>query len=210
MSVSAVIFDVGKVLYDWDPRFLYAKVFEERLIADDLALDAFLQDVVTPQWHFQHDAGRAFADTSAELIAAFPQHRALIEIWGERFGETIRGPLPGMDALVGALYARGVPLFAITNFSADFWPPFRLREAAMFDRFGGIVVSGEERLMKPDPAIFTLALDRFGLRARDALFIDDAAKNVAAAQALGMAGHVFDGAERLRAELFDRGLLDQL
>ncbi|MFM9828535.1 MAG: HAD family hydrolase [Sphingomonas sp.] len=210
MSVSAIIFDVGKVLYDWNPRFLYAKVFEERLIADDRALDAFLQQVVTPEWHVQHDAGRAFADTSAELIAAFPQHRTLIALWGERFGETIRGPLPGMGELVAELHARGVPLFAITNFSAEFWAPFRLREAAMFDRFRDIVVSGEERLMKPDPAIFMLALDRFGLSAHDALFVDDAAKNVAAAQALGMAGHVFEGADRFRAELVRLGLVDQL
>ena len=210
MPVSAVIFDVGKVLYDWDPRFLYDRVFEERLIADDRALDVFLRDVVTSAWHFQHDAGRAFADTSAELIAQFPEHRALIALWGERFGETIRGPLPGMEALVAELDARGVPLFAITNFSAEFWAPFRLREAAMFDRFRGIVVSGEERLVKPDPAIFTLALDRFGLSASQALFVDDSAKNVAAAEAVGMAGHLFCGAERLRTELVERGLLDQL
>jgi 2-haloacid dehalogenase len=126
---TAVIFDVGRVLYDWDPRILY-----RRLIDDDRALDAFLRDVVTHEWHFQHDAGRDFADTSAELIALHPQHEALIRAWGPRFLESIGAPIEGMDALVGELDAAGVPLFAITNFSHEFWPPFRAREAAMFDR----------------------------------------------------------------------------
>lgn len=207
MPVSAVIFDVGKVLYDWNPRFLYAKIFDERLVSDGRGLEAFLRDVLTPDWHFQHDAGRPFAETSAELIARFPQHRALILAWGERFGETIRGPLPGMAELVAELGDRGVPLFALTNFSAEFWRPFRTREAWLFDRFQGIVVSGEERLTKPDPAIYRLALDRFGLRGPDALFIDDSAKNVAAARALGLAGHDFCDATTLRTALVAHGLL---
>lgn len=202
MGISAVVFDVGNVLYRWDPRFLY-----ERLIDDDRALDAFLRDVVTPAWHFQHDAGRRFADTSAELIARHPEHRALILAWAERFTETIPGPVAGMAELVERLDARGVPLFAITNFSAEFWPPFRAREAAMFDRFRGILVSGEEGLIKPDPAIFRLALERFGLAPGSAVFIDDVPANVAAAQSNGFRAIHFTGAADLAARLAALGLV---
>nr|WP_276593045.1 HAD-IA family hydrolase [Sphingomonas sp. GC_Shp_3] len=183
-------------MFDWNPRFLY-----ERLIDDDRALDAFLRDVATKEWHFQHDAGRPFADTSAELAALHPQHADLIAAWGPRFNEQLGDMLPGMRALVDDLDARDVPLYAITNFSAEFWPPFRAREAALFDRFRDIVVSGDEDLTKPDPAIYHLALDRFGIAADDAVFVDDRADNVAAADALGIHGVLFTDADVLRADL---------
>lgn len=193
---TSIVFDVGHVLYDWDPRILY-----ERLIPDDEALDAFLRDVCSREWHFQHDAGRRFAETSAELIARFPGHAALIAAWGPRFSEQIPGPVPGMPALVAELDAAGVPLYAITNFSGEFFAPFRLQEAALFDRFRGIVVSGDERVMKPDPRIYRIALERFGLDAAQTVFVDDRAENVAGAEAVGMIGVRFTDAAALRDEL---------
>ena len=193
---TAVIFDVGRVLYDWDPRILY-----RRLIADDRALDAFLRDVVTHEWHFQHDAGRDFADTSAELVALYPQHADLIAAWGPRFLESIGAPIAGMHALVDELEAADVPLFAITNFSHEFWPPFRARESAMFDRFRDVVVSGAEKLVKPDLAIYRLALDRFGLEAARTVFIDDNAANVAGARDVGLIALHFVDEPTLRGEL---------
>ena len=199
---TAVIFDVGRVLYEWDPRILY-----ERLIDDDRALDAFLRDVVTIDWHFQHDAGRAFADTSAELIARFPQHRDLIALWGPRFIDSIGPQVTGMAALVDELEAAAVPLYAITNFSGEFWPPFRQRESAMFDRFRDIVVSGDEQLTKPDPAIYRLALDRFGLDPARTVFIDDSAANIAGAAAVGLIALHFTGEPELRRQLTELGLL---
>ncbi|TPG20477.1 HAD family phosphatase [Sphingomonas koreensis] len=199
--VRAVVFDVGRVLFDWDPRFLY-----ERLIDDDQALDAFLRDVVTTDWHFQHDAGRPFAETSAELIALYPEHAALIGLWGPRFNDSIGDPVPGMHALVAELDAAGMPLYAITNFSGEFWPPFRDREAALFDRFRDVVVSGDEKLVKPDAAIYRLALARFGLEPHEAVFIDDNADNVAGAQAVGMAAIHFTDERALRRELVALGL----
>lgn len=201
----AVIFDVGNVLFDWNLRFLY-----ERLIMDDRALDAFLRDVLTPQWHVQHDAGRPFAETSAELIARHPEHAALIAALGPRFNETIRGMLPGMEALVAELHDAGVPLFAITNFSGEFWRPFRAQHGAVFDRFQGIVVSGDEGLMKPDPAIYTLALERFGLAATDAVFFDDNPANVAGAAAMGIKARLFTGAAGVRETLASMGLVSPL
>jgi 2-haloacid dehalogenase len=201
--MKAVVFDVGNVLYGWDIRALYA-----RLIADPARLDWFCREVVTPDWHFQHDAGRAFADTSAELIARFPAEAELIRQFGPRFGETITGEVPGMAAIVDGLAARGVPMFAITNFSAEFWPAFRAT-ARLLDPLRGVIVSGAERLAKPDPAIYRLALTRFGLAPGEALFVDDRADNIAAGEANGFPGHLFDGAEALAARLAALGLLDQ-
>lgn len=199
---TAVIFDVGRVLYDWDPRILY-----RRLIADDRALDAFLRDVVTTEWHFQHDAGRDFADTSAELVALHPHHAELIAAWGPRFNDSIGDPIPGMHELVAELDAAGIPLFAITNFSHEFWPPFRTREAALFDRFRDIVVSGTEKLVKPDPAIYHLALARFGLEPQEAVFIDDNHANIDSAAKLGIHALHFTDAAALRPRLRDLGLV---
>ena len=201
MTPKAVIFDIGRVLYHWDPRFLY-----ERLIPEGEALDAFLREVVTHDWHYQHDEGRDFADTSAELIARYPQHAALIAAWGPRFGESIPGPVEHMHGLVERLDAAGVPLFAITNFSHEFFPPFRAREAALFDRFRDIVVSGDEKRVKPDPALYRLALDRFGLRPDEAVFIDDNAANVAGAEAIGLRSILFIGAGDCVARLRALGL----
>lgn len=202
MAVAAVVFDVGNVLVEWDPRYLYCK-----LIRDPDECEAFLRDVVTPAWHFQHDAGRPFAETSAELIAQYPQHRALIEAWGPRFNESIPHLVPGMADLVADLAAREVPLFAITNFSAEFWPPFAAREAALFAPFRDIVVSGDVKLMKPGAAIYRFARQRFGLAAGEGLFVDDRPENVAASEAESFAGHCFTDAATLRADLVARNLL---
>lgn len=202
MRPRAVVFDVGNVLYHWSPRALY-----KRLIQTDQALDAFLAEVVTTEWHFQHDAGRDFADTSAELIARFPQHCDLILAWSPRFNETITGPVAGMTALVEELDEAGMPLFGITNFSHEFWPPFRAQEAHLFDRFRDIIVSGDEKLMKPDPAIYALALERFALAPGEAVFIDDVQANVDSAKANGFVAHHFLDAATLRADLARLGLI---
>nr|WP_243846894.1 HAD-IA family hydrolase [Sphingomonas japonica] len=189
-------------MFHWHPRFLY-----ERLIGDDRALAAFLRDVVTTQWHFQHDAGRAFAETSAELTSRFPEHAELIAAWGPRFNESNGGAVVGMHEIVDELGAAGVPLFAITNFSGEFFPPFRAEHAGLFERFRDIVVSGDERLVKPDPAIYRLALARFGLEPGEAVFVDDNAANVAAAAALGIDAVLFSDAAEFRAHLVGAGLL---
>lgn len=199
-QATSIIFDVGRVLFDWNLRFLY-----ERLIPEGEALDAFLRDVVTPEWHFQHDAGRPFAETSAELTARYPHHAELIAALYPRFNETIGPTLPGMADLVAELDAAGVPLFAITNFSGELWPPFLAREADFFAPFRDIVVSGDEKLIKPDAAIYHLALDRFGLRAENAAFVDDNAANVAGANAVGLHGLLFTGEPQLRADLRELG-----
>jgi 2-haloacid dehalogenase len=200
--VRAVVFDVGKVLVEWSPHYLY-----EKLIPDAAACATFLNEVATPDWHFQHDAGRPFAETSAELIAEHPQHRDLILAWQVRWLETILHLIEGMAQLVADLAARDVPIYGITNFSGEFWPPFRTREAALFAPFRDIIVSGDEKLTKPDAAIYQLALRRFGLAPGEALFVDDSLKNVEAGEANGFVGHHFKDAATLRADLEKHGLL---
>jgi 2-haloacid dehalogenase len=200
-KITTVVFDVGKVLFEWDLRHLFAK-----LIDDEHELEWFVSHVVTPQWHFQHDAGRPLAEMTAELIEEFPGYKVLIDAYAERFNETIPGPVPGSLEIVRELTERRVPLFAITNFGAEFWADFRPTQP-IFDHFGDIIVSGEEKLVKPDPAIYALALQRFGLDSGAALFVDDNYDNVASASANGFVGHHFIDAATLRRELVALNLL---
>ena len=202
MAVTAVVFDVGNVLYGWDPE-----AFLVTQLADDAARLKFIEDIDLYGWHETLDGGRPHAEAAAELSEKFPEYARLIATWGDRFGETITGPVPGVHAIVKALDARGVPLYALTNFSAEFWPAFHDRERAFFSRFRDIIVSGEVKLLKPDPAIYWLALDRFRLRPDEALLIDDRAINVEGAEAVGMKAHVFTDAADLRARLEREGLL---
>jgi 2-haloacid dehalogenase len=200
--VTAAVFDVGNVLYGWDPESFLA-----RQIPEDEARLRFIDDVGLWDWHDTLDGGRPFAEAEAELSGKFPEYAHLISAWGHRFGETIDAPVPGVRAIVEELDSRGVPLFAITNFSADFWPSFHAQEEAFFRRFRDIVVSGREKLLKPEPGIYHLALGRFGLQPHEALFIDDRRINVDGALAVGMAAHLFTNASDLRARLEAEGLL---
>ncbi|WP_240623771.1 HAD family hydrolase [Tsuneonella suprasediminis] len=200
-SVEAVVFDVGRVLVQWDLRALFAK-----LIADPDELDWFLANVVTEQWHFQHDAGVPLAEMVPARQAEFPQYADLIAAYATRFLETVPGPVPGSAALVERLHMRGVPLYAITNFGAEFWQMFR-PTCPPLDRMRDIVVSGQEKLAKPDPAIFQLAAQRFGRDPQTMLFIDDNAANIASARSLGWQVHHFGAADVLEADLVARGLI---
>lgn len=196
----AVIFDVGRVLFQWDLRHLFAQ-----LIPDEDALTWFVTHVVTPEWHFQHDAGRDLDPRLAERIAQFPDHADLIRAYRSRFNETIPGPVDGMPELVRALKAAGHPLYIISNFGDELWSRFRPTQP-LLDLFDGMVISGEEKIAKPDPAIFTLALERFGLAADDAVFIDDVPANVAGAESVGIASHLFTDAATTAAWLREQGV----
>lgn len=199
--VQAAVFDVGRVIVEWDLRYLFAK-----LIKDADELDWFCANVVTQEWHFEHDAGRLLDDMLPERIAQFPQYEALIRAYRARFLETIPGPVPGTLGLIEQLIAREVPLFAITNFGAEFWDQF-YPTMPIFDAFEDIVVSGRENLAKPDPAIFELAAKRFQLPPQAMLFIDDNADNISAAANLGWQVHHFDGSEGLAQTLQKQQLI---
>lgn len=199
--IKAVVFDVGNVLFHWDMRILFAKHID-----DPAELDWFLENVVTTQWHFQADAGHPLEQMKSERTAQFPEHAHLIEIYATRFNETIPGPVAGSLEIVAELANCGVPIFGITNFGAEFWDGFRPTQP-VFDLFTDIVVSGKEIMVKPDAAIYRLALQRFNLAPGEAIFIDDRLENVEGARANGFAGHHFVDAGMLRAELAVLGLI---
>ena len=201
MTIQAVVFDVGRVLYQWHLRHLF-----EKIVDDPARLETLLGEVVTEEWHFQHDQGRPLGEMVPERIALYPEFEPEIRAYAARFNETIPGPVPGSLELVERLDAAGMPLFAITNFGAEFWAGFR-PSAPVFDCFRDIVVSGEEKLAKPDPAIFALAESRFGLPGSAMLFIDDNRANVEAAAGCGWQVHHFTEAGPLEADLSGRGLI---
>ena len=199
--VRAVVFDVGNVLFFWSLRVLF-----EKLIDDPRERDWFLSNVVTEEWHFQHDAGRPLADMVTERKTEHPHYAHLIDAYVARFNESIHAPVPGMAEIVADLAARDVPIFGITNFGSEFWAGFRPTQP-IFDHFTDIIVSGEEKLVKPDPAIYALALRRFGLAPDEGLFVDDRLENVEAGDANGFVGHHFKDAETLRTTLERLALL---
>ncbi len=198
--IRNVVFDLGGVLVDWNPDYLYRK-----LIPDAAERQHFLTEICNGPWNAQQDRGRPWADAIAERIALFPQHEALIRAYRARWIEMIGGPIAGTVALLDALHARGTPLYALTNWAADTF--VEGRRFIPLDRFRGWVVSGEVKLAKPEPEIFTHLLEQFALRAEETLFIDDMPYNTAAAAELGFATVSFTSPEQLRGELVERGLL---
>jgi len=196
-----VIFDLGGVLIDWDPRHLYRKLF-----ADEAAMENFLASVCTHEWHRHHDAGRSFAEGAHLLKLAHPDQAALIDAFGARADEMIGGPIPGAVEILGELRAQRVPLYALSNWPAESFPEARRR----FDFLGwfeDILISGEVGVIKPDPRIFELALRRFGIDPARAVFIDDVVANTGAAGSFGIHAIRFSGAAALRGELVGLGLL---
>lgn len=198
---AAVVFDVGNVLFHWDLRYLFDKE-----IADPARRAHFLGEVLTFEFHMRHDEGEELADMVAELLSLYPDYAPEITAYASRFNETVGGPVAGVHELVEQLAARNVPLFALTNFGTTFWDGFYPTEP-IFTHFRDIVVSGREKLAKPDPAIYALAEGRFGLPPEALFFVDDRAENIAAARARGWHGHLFTDAATLAADLQAHGLL---
>ncbi len=207
MSASGptqVIFDLGGVLIDWNPRYLYRGMFA----GDEAGMERFLAEVCSPDWNLSLDAGRPFAQAVAELCERHPAERERILAYHQRWLEMVAGPMPATVAVLEELAAAGVPLWALSNWSAETFALVRDDPTyAFLERFRTIFVSGELRLVKPDPAIYRHALGVIRTPPADCLFIDDAPKNVAAAAALGIRAHLFTGAAPLRAELVALGLL---
>jgi len=199
-GIDAVVFDFGGVLLDWDPRHLYRKV-----IAEPAELEHFVNEVCPHSWHLQHDRGVPFAETLPVRQAAFPEHAELIGLWGSRYAEMIGGEVPGSAAVVDELRALGVRLLGLSNLPAEVWPSLRAAWPIVAD-FEGVVVSGEEGVVKPDAAIFDLLVDRFGLDPARTVFVDDVPANVAGGQARGLHAIHFTDAARLRTDLRDLGL----
>jgi len=198
---TTVIFDLGGVLIDWDPRHLYRGLF-----ADETSMEAFLAEITTPAWNTQQDAGRPWADAIAVLVERHPEQRELIEAFHRRWPEMLAGPIDGTVAILQQLRDAGVPLYALSNWSAETFPIARGR-FPFLDWFAGIVISGEVGSVKPDAEIFEHLADLYALDPRMTVFIDDSPGNVEAAGRLGFIALRFVDAPALRRDLVRLGLL---
>ena len=196
-----MVFDLGGVLVDWDPRHLYRRLFD-----DDDEMERFLATVCTMEWHGRFDAGRPIADGIDELLGRFPEHAELIRAYADRWHDMFAGEIPGTVPLLEELDALGVRLLAITNWPGETFPAARER-FPFLARFEAIVVSGDEGVTKPDPRLFGVLVDRHGVEPGRSLFVDDAERNVEAAAALGFATERFTDAAALGARLRREGLL---
>ena len=197
-----VVFDLGGVLIEWDPRHLYRKLFA----GDEAAMGHFLANVCTHEWNRGQDAGRSFAEGARLLKADHPDKAELIDAYCARFDEMMPGPIAGSVEILGELKERGTALYCLTNFSAETYPP-TFERFAFLRWFHGILVSGQVGVIKPDPRIFELLVERFAIDPERAVYIDDVAANVAAARPFGIHAIHFTTPTALRGELVALGLL---
>lgn len=202
MKPEVVLFDVGRVLLDWDPRYLYLDTFG----GDAEATARFLDEVLPLAWISEMDAGKPMAQAVAERSAAFPLHAARIAMYMTRWPETIRGAVPGSVEILAELRARETRICALTNFSAETWP-LALQRFEFLRWFDTAVVSGELGLVKPDPRIYHASIERCRLDPQRTLFVDDRLENVEAARSCGFCAIQFAGAVQLRADLAGFDLL---
>ena len=196
-----IVFDLGKVLIEWDPRHLYRKVF-----ADPARMEWFLAHVCHNDWNLEQDKGRSFDDAVKEATSRYPEYASEIAMYRDRWMDMVPGAIDGSVKILEELYDHGLPLYAITNWNGDTFRATRSR-FPFLGLFNDIVVSGDEKLLKPEPAIFELLAKRNGIDLSDSLFIDDSMKNVKGCEAVGMMGHHFTSPESLRAALLALGVL---
>ncbi|MHB1835411.1 MAG: HAD family hydrolase [Solirubrobacteraceae bacterium] len=198
---EAVVFDVGGVLLDWNPRHLYRKLF-----ADEGEMERFLSEICTLDWHAAHDLGTPYRESLPRLAAEHPEHADLILAWGRRSEEMIAGPIPGTVEILRELRDRGVRCYALTNMEAETYP-LRLERYEFMRWFEGTFVSGTEGIAKPDPEAFLRLLRRYDLMPERTLLVDDSNRNIHAARALGIRTLHFRSPEQLRERLEREGLL---
>ncbi len=190
-----IVFDLGMVLIEWDPRHLYRKVF-----ANVAKMEWFLAEVCNGPWNLEQDRGRDWNDAIREAIIRHPDYAKEIHLYRERWLEMVPGAIAGSVKILEDLHAAQVPLYAITNWNGDTFRETRAR-FPFLALFRDIIVSGDEKILKPDPAIFDLLCTRNNLQAGGCLFIDDSLKNVRGAEACGWQGHHFTGPDGLREAL---------
>jgi 2-haloacid dehalogenase len=200
--VTSVVFDLGGVLIDWDPRHLYRKLFD----GDEEKVQWFLDEVCTFEWHADtHDVGVPFAESCAHRAAMFPEHADLVLAW-QRQDEMIGGAIEPTVAVLHEVHDARISTYVLSNWEAEGWDR-RLGQFEFLSWFDGIVISGQEQVRKPDPEIFRRLLDRFTLVPQAVLFVDDVVANTDTAASLGMQTHLFRSAAGLRQALVDHGLL---
>jgi 2-haloacid dehalogenase len=200
--MRTVLFDLGGVLIDWNPRYLYRPLFG----GDEAAMEDFLARVCPPEWNHQLDEGKPFAQAVAERQRLFPEHADLIALWHQGWPQMLRAEIGDTVEILRELRERGTRLFALTNWSAETFPIARAR-FPFLAWFEDIVVSGEVGMAKPDPRIFELTIQRTGLDPAATLFTDDSPRNIEAARASGLRAELFRDPAGLRATLSAAGLL---
>lgn len=202
MQIKTIVFDLGGVLIDWDPAYLYRKLFD-----DPKEMEYFLTEVCTPSWNAEQDAGRTWADAIDLLLPQFPQYEAEIRAYFGRWTEMLGGPIPGTVEILRQLRDGGKhQLFALTNWSAETFP-YALERYDFLQWFEGILVSGAENLKKPDQRIYKLLLDRYPIEGETALFLDDSAANVEGSIQAGLPAIRFHNPTQLRQDLQTKGVL---
>jgi 2-haloacid dehalogenase len=201
-SRSIAVFDLGGVLIDWNPRYLYRKLFD----GDDQAMEHFLANICTSQWNVQQDAGRTLAEACTLLKRDHPGHAKFIDAWRERYEEMLAGPIHGTVDLLAELREHRIPIYALSNWSVETFPAAQKR-FDFLQWFDGILLSGNVRLIKPDPRIFRLFFETHAVEPSQAVYIDDLQPNVDTATALGMHGIRFTDPVALRRELMRVGLI---
>ena len=199
---TTVIFDLGGVLVDWNPRYFYRKLFP----GDEAAMEDFLTNVCNSDWNLQQDAGRTFAEAADLLKREHPDKAELIDAWLPGYPEMLGGVIQETVDVLRELHTRKVRTYALSNWSAETFR-YALERYDFFKYFDGRLISGDVKLIKPDPRIFQLLFDQFHIEPTSAVYVDDLARNVEAANKLGLHGIHFKDAAALRAELVSLGLL---
>ncbi|WP_298732561.1 HAD family phosphatase [uncultured Chitinophaga sp.] len=199
---KTIIFDLGAVLIDWNPRYLYNKIF-----STESETEHFLQHICTADWNEEQDAGRALAEATELLVSTHPQYEAQIRAYYGRWKEMLGGVIPGSVEILQQLKdSRRYKLYALTNWSNETFP-IALVSYPFLQWFDGIVVSGREKMRKPYPSFYQLLLDRYGVNAREALFIDDNLRNVSGAEACGIESIHFTSPGQLKHILTEKAVL---
>ena len=200
-QIDTIIFDLGGVLIDWNPRYLYRKIFKT-----EEEVNWFLENICTSEWNDLQDAGRSFEEATQQLISRHPDYNEAITAWYSRWKETITGPIHGtVDILKEIRDSKKFRLYALTNWSAETFP-WALENFDFLHWFEGIVVSGVEKCRKPLPQFFQILFDRYRVKPERSLFIDDNLANIQGANALGLNSIAFKSPEQLRHELKEWGL----
>jgi 2-haloacid dehalogenase len=202
MNITAVIFDFGGVLLKWNPYNILRPYFSDQ----PHAMETFLKEINFIEWNAHQDKGRSFAEGIEVLSKQFPQYAHIAPAFHEHWEESIDGQIDGSIVLLKTLKANGVPVYGLSNWSSETFPILRKRYD-FFDLFDGIILSGEVKMIKPDPAIYYLCLELIQKPAKECLFIDDSGPNIARARQIGFDTVQFESPEQLEEELRSRGLL---
>jgi 2-haloacid dehalogenase len=201
-QMPGIVFDFGGVLFDWNPRYLYRRFFN----GDEKAADRFLEEIGFEEWNLQMDRGRPFAETVAELSAQFPQYAGLIQAYDEHYESSIAGPIQPSVDILWSMKQLGYALYALSNWSEEKFELIRPKYAFL-DWFDDIILSGKVKLVKPEPEIFSLLLERMGRTAEECLFIDDHQENLTQAGRMGFKTLLFESPGQLSSDLHRMGLL---